>query len=98
MTTNKTKIYQVKQGYNIISEFESLESATKFFGEIIKVAGKKLQSIAGTHDGSEVKKYAHYWGSDVEFTISIKEVLLYPNKKEAEFAAFNNFGDDEDIT
>ena len=33
---NKTKIYQVKKGYDIIGSFESLDEATKLFGELAK--------------------------------------------------------------
>ena len=85
-------IYQIKSGYNIIGSFESLDDATKLFAELTKFAGKILLSVSGK---GKNPKYAHFFGNSQEFSLLIKEVALYPSKKEAEFAVFEGNGDDE---
>lgn len=79
----KLKVYEVKSGYNSLGYFESLDEATKFFGELIKGAGRQLMSA------DKKGKTAYYWGAQDEFSIKISEVEIYPSKKEAEFAVFN---------
>lgn len=92
----KTKIYQVKSGYNTIATFDNLEQATKFFADLVRGAGKTLLMVSGK--GSSAKK-AHFWGASAEFSIKIDEAHVYPSKKDAEFAVFEaGEGDDEDKT
>ncbi|MDZ4228264.1 MAG: hypothetical protein U1E54_03385 [Candidatus Levybacteria bacterium] len=93
---NRTKIYQVKKGYNNIASFDDLQKATNFFAELVKASGKTLLSINGKGNNKDLK--AHYWGTDVEFAIAIKEATIYPSKKEAEFAVFETGeGDSESL-
>jgi len=87
----KTKIYKVKQGYNEIAVFDDLEKATKFFADMIKGCGKRLNGIEGK--GKNTKK-AYFWGNDRDFGIEIADVDIYPNEKEARFAVFN--GEEEE--
>lgn len=94
---NKTKIYQIKHGYNVLASFDSIDKATAFFGDLVKQGARKLVSVSGKGENSDKK--AHYWGGDVELAIRIVDVTVYPSKKEAEFAVFENGeGDTEDLS
>ncbi len=87
-----TKIYQIKQGYHTIANFEDINKATEFFGLLIRNSGKRLMSISGK--GDEPKK-AYFWGSENDYSISIMEVEMYATKKDAEFAVFENGKSDD---
>lgn len=88
---NKIKVYEVKHGYNSLGYFENLDQATKFFGELVKGAGKQLVKV------EKKGQVAYYWGAQEEFAIKISEVEIHNSKKEAEFAVFNGEGqEDED--
>lgn len=86
----KTKIYEIKKGYDSLGCFQDLDEATKFFGDLVRGSGRHLNFV----EKKGVK--AHYWGGQVEFSIKISEVEIYPTRKEAEFAVFNGEGSEEE--
>lgn len=91
----KTKIYQVKKGYDTIASFDDLDHATKFFSDLTRGSGRSLMKVEGKGRNPKV---AYYWGHEVEYSLKIVEASVYPSKKEAEFAVFEGGeGDDESI-